>query len=98
MFDRAKSELKSELRGRAGRSRKGSKGRRGASRRRQAGGVRSMARRLTGRARDRKGRALRSPGSAGSPEHCFCDGSGINLGFFEAWRRPIRGGCYRNSS
>ena len=49
MFDKAKRELKSELRGRAGRSRRGSKGHSGAARRRKAGGMRSMARRLTGR-------------------------------------------------
>ncbi len=41
--------VKAELRGRAGRAVKGSKGRKGASRRRKAGGARSMARRLTGR-------------------------------------------------
>jgi len=43
------NRVKSELRGRAGRGRKGSKGRKGTARRRQAGSVRTMARRLTGR-------------------------------------------------
>ena len=41
--------IKSELRGRAGRAVRGSKGNKGASRRRKGGGARSMARRLTGR-------------------------------------------------
>jgi hypothetical protein len=43
------NRVKSELQGRAGRGRKGSKGRRGAARLRKGGGVKTMARRLTGR-------------------------------------------------